>query len=149
MICPSCQGENTQTIKMVLLSGSSTSKGNIVGVDSNGDVGVAGISAGSKTNLAASLDPGNAPTDSKAAGYWGCGGCATVFGVMALAAGGEAAAGGVGIFLVGVGVLIAGFVTADKRKKDLSAQTVRWNEKVKIAENGWICHRCGHSWLPE
>lgn len=150
MICPSCQSENTQTIKMVLLSGTSTTNGKIVGVDSSGDVGVAGMSSNSKTNLAASLDPGPAPSDNSGAGYFGCGGFMALFGILALVtAGGEAAGCGGGALLAGFILVVVGIVTSEKRAENLKEKMDLWNTRKNMADNGWICHKCGNIWLPD
>lgn len=146
MNCPSCQSETTQTIKMVLLSGSSTSKGKAVGVDIRGDVAVADMSSKSRTNLAASLDPGAKPSDSDTGCGLGCGGAVAVLGFAAMIGG-----AGAGVVFLILGLLVIGWalMTSDSRKAALAKKIAQWEEKRSFMEGGWICHRCGYSWIPE
>lgn len=149
MNCPSCQSETTQAIKMVLLSGSSTSKGKAVGVDIRGDVAVANMSSESMTNLAASLDPGAEPSDMGTGFGLGCGGILILSGIAAMS-GGTSGGAVFAVFLI-LGLLVIGWalMTSDSRKAALAKETAQWKEKRALTEGGWICHRCGNTWLPE
>jgi hypothetical protein len=146
MNCPICQDDNTQSIKMVILGGSSTNNGKAVGVDLNLDVGIAKLSSTSQTKLAALLDPGVEPTDNSGCANWGCGGSLAVIGIIILAIDG----GELGGILLLAGLIWTGYGLAKKSSVDekLSIRVKTWEAKKKLSENGWICHKCGHTWMP-
>ena len=151
--CPSCKSDNTQTIKMTVMSGTTAGKSTAVGINTNLDVGVASIGTKSQTNLAATLNPGQKPS---ASNNMGCGfivfGAAGFFCLIAFSSlGMENPIGAkIGAFLLSL-LLAAVFgaigygVTFDAAStKALEA----WEQKNKLFEAGWICHKCGHTWTP-
>lgn len=129
---------------MACLSGSTTGSSTAIGISSNLSVGMASIDSKSHTNLVATLSPGEKP------GY-GCFNislamiCAglMVLGLSTLIAGGMA---GAAVTTLGPGIVIL-FVLF-RAKEKLKEQGSAWNEKSRMYKSGWICHKCGHTWIP-
>ena len=46
-------------------------------------------------------------------------------------------------------LIIYGLISKAKRDVTHSKEMAKWNEKKTYAEKAWICHRCGHHWLPK
>lgn len=146
MNCPSCSSDNTQTIKMMCLSGTTTGTSTAVGVSSNLDVGVAAIGSHSQTNLAAQYNPGVKPNDGK-----GCGlfilsivSFNVVIGLVILIQGTP----GFFLFALLLGIPLGIYGFNMYQGKTQRAQIVTWVQKNKLFETGWICHKCGNTWNP-
>lgn len=58
MKCSNCQSGNTQTVKMMCLSGSSSSDSSAVGINTQLNVGIAKINTDSMSSLAKMYYPG-------------------------------------------------------------------------------------------
>lgn len=149
MNCPSCQSPDTQSIKMVLLSGSASSKGRAVGVDSHGDIAVAGMSSQSKTNLVASLEPGPKPDNGGAILGMGCGVIIGISGLPCFAFGIEGVVSGIVFLAIGLAIVGGIAAAAGDRRENLARRLAAWEAKVRMAESGWMCHRCGEKWISE
>lgn len=148
MNCQNCSSDNTQTVKMACLSGSTTGSSTAIGINTNLSVGVASIDSKSQTHLVSTLKPGPKPSK-----Y----GLFNVFMVLIGVFGGvvlvlmgidnlttfnlEKAAIGIGL-----GVMI--FVALYKFYKMPSEKVLAWYRKNKLYEKGWICHKCGCAWVP-
>jgi hypothetical protein len=143
-VCPSCKSDNTQTIKMMCLGGSSTSASAGVGVTSNLHVGVGIAGSSSQTKLAAKFNPGIKP-DNTGLKYiaFGFAAFCIFIGVIALAQ--NNSGGWVSLFIA----LIAGVVGQFGPSNDSIADKIAaWEIKKALYENGWICHKCGNTWMP-
>jgi hypothetical protein len=116
-------------------------------MDIRGDIGIAGTSSITRTNLAAVLDPGEKPVFNNMVSTMG-----VVFGILST--------GGGVVFLIigieaawyliacGIFMLFIGWKSRDDPEFGKKA-VAHWEQKVALKNNGWICHRCGHTWLPE
>jgi hypothetical protein len=135
MNCPSCKSENTQTIKMMCLSGSSSSAATAIGINSSFDLGVAKINSNVKTTLVNMYDPGNRPNVAFEVGF-------LAFGALILIAG-LVTSTGIGIFF-GLALVGGGFLRFTKESQALDT----YKSKIDNYERGWICHKCGDTWNP-
>ena len=147
MYCPKCNSENTQTLKMMCLSGTTTGTSTAVGVTSDLHLGAAVIGSRSQTNLAANYDPRAKPDSRKGLGVW-CYfiGCFLVV-IMSIEASKNQSAG---MFLFGILVSIPIFIYGYiLHKGDTQRANIEiWEQKNKLFETGWICHKCGNTWNP-
>lgn len=142
--CPSCKSENTQSIKMMCLNGTSSGSSTGVGVSSDLDVGVGRISSNSQTKLAKKFTPGASP-DSL---LNGCGCLLLIVGSLSLFVFLNSSGFGSEIAICfGIPALIIGVVIKRKLRKSTTQQT-EWESKAMLYEKGWICHKCGNTWFP-
>lgn len=147
--CPSCQSENTQSIKTMCLAGTSTNATTAFGVSSDLDIGVGRINTNSQTALAEKFTPGTNPDSA----VGGCGCFLVIVGIilMSFATASNKNAdvcgvfGGLGI-LFGIILFILMFASQWQRSKN-NTQT-EWDSKVKRYDEGWICLQCGNNWIP-
>jgi hypothetical protein len=133
---------------MVLLSGSLSSSGSGLGVDTHGDVALASLSSTSRTNLAATLDPGPRPVNEDGCFYTGCGGLIALSAIVAFAAKDDPAVDAAVLAIGGV-LLMVGWNKRSTKAAKMPERIAAWQKKVDLQERGWICHRCGHTWIPE
>lgn len=170
MNCPHCASESVQRIRMVCMSGTTTSRSAAIGMDFQGDVGIASIGTRSQTVLAEKLSPGPAPSTTNPNLK------IVIIGLILALIGGAAiydrlfptplppdpssptiqrttenedqsgclqTLGVVGLVVLGVGMANWSYGT-----KKVEARTKKWQEKQDYFEKGWICHRCGMLWIP-
>jgi hypothetical protein len=132
--CPFCKSGNTQTIKMMCLNG--TSSGSSI----------------SQSELAKKyIPPGTHPSVEIMKV-----GCSTsfimiggsVFYLLMLFLAGIP----IGPFTVlGVLILIIGLISlipSLQASKKVNQEFQQWTAKVKLWDQGWICHKCGKTWIP-
>lgn len=151
--CPTCKSDNTQTVKMTVMSGTTAGKSTAVGINTNLDVGVASVGTRTQTTLAASLNPGQKPS---ASNNMRCGliafGIAGFFGLIGLISLGidNTVGGHISAFVLSILLTAAfGFFGYTVTFGSANAKAVSaWEKKNRQFETGWICHRCGHTWLP-
>lgn len=145
--CPVCQSENTQSLRMICESGTATTTGGGIGVGSGGGVGIAIGGSKIQSTLAAAHNPGSKPVKKEA------GGCAAIFIVICggLGIGGLASGNPTGaiFLLIAIGLLMYVINANSGMKEKHKADLVEWEAKSERLNKGWLCHRCGHSWVPE
>ena len=143
--CPSCKSENTQSIKMMCLSGTSSGSSTGVGVSSDLDIGVGRLNSNSQTALAERFTPSTSPASTAA----GCGCFSLIAGLVILCIGMASDADGSGFaaFLGVVGLILGGVMMASSNNNK-NPQQVEWEAKINLYENGFICHKCGRTWIP-
>jgi hypothetical protein len=132
---------------MVLLSGSTTGKSQAIGVDLKGDIAMAGMTTKSRTNLAASLDPGFKPSNNEGIGFLGCGGLLAFSALVSLFAPNGTEGAVIGLVIGGIFLAIGMFKRSDGATK-LPGKIAEWEPRNTLKERGWVCHRCGHTWNP-
>lgn len=141
-VCPTCGSENIQTIKMMCMAGTSSGSAIGGGVSTDLDLGVGKMDINTRSALAEKYTPGTSPHVTGK----GCG-CASLlvglFFLLVYASSATEEGSGFGLFLASVGFLVGIFLLA--RGKD-NPQQKEWEAKVKLYENGWICHQCGKTW---
>lgn len=138
--CPQCRSSHTQTVKMLVMTGSQ--QGSVVGVGASlgGGVGVAGASTASAHALARSLDPGSVP------GFTLGIGCVAYIVFMV---------GLIGAMLViegelsGIVALAIAAAIVWAMWTNYKQQMKTWDSKKRIYDNAWICLQCGSNWVPE
>lgn len=137
--CPSCKSTNTQTIKMMCLSGTSSGSSTGVGISSDLDIGVGRINTNSQTALAEKFTPGKDVAE--------IAGMLMGFGILALILGAimDSKLGTLASIIGGICVFIG--ILAFVASNDKKVKSER-DAKVKLFEEGWICHTCGNTWLP-
>ena len=146
MNCPACESDNTQTVKMAVMSGTSSGKSTAIGINTSLDIGVAKITTNSQTKLVATLNPGPKPKNEDGAVLLKWGGMLLfVSSLLAL----RSASGGAEIvfILISIALLIVGIL----QKSNASNYTElleKYNHRLKNYESGWICHKCGNTWVP-
>lgn len=144
MKCPKCGSEHTQAIKMAIAAG--TTSGSVVGagIGLSGSLGAGMGITGSSTALAQSLMAGpKSKVNYLLVGRWYIyvGIFSVVLGIMSFFSDGAI---NVFSFMLGIPFLLVGWYYSMKRPPDTSA----WEAKYRLQENGWICYRCGETWLP-
>jgi hypothetical protein len=158
--CPQCGQQDIYKINAYCMAHQRNSSGAMViaGGDGHGHGGIGGglTSSSSQSALAASFLPGQKPVQPGA--LTGCLAAVLVisvlFGCVFL---GEAA----GPFLITVSIATAvifgvvalcggGWDKMTEKSNALHAQKMQaWEERVNRYNNGWLCVRCGHSWIPQ
>lgn len=139
--CPSCKSPNTQTIKLMCMMGTTETNSTAIGLSSQMDLFAANLNSNSRTTLAASYLPGPEPASSQFGGV-AFGMLAALFafgGVSAMLAGKEG-----GWFVLAIAIAIGLFAKYFPFENYLNA----WKEKQRVFDSGWICHHCGHTWIP-
>jgi len=146
--CQKCSGDNVQTIKMACLSGSTTGTSTAFGISTDLSVGMATIDTKSQSNLVTKLKPGPKP------GYGCFNICLAIICVVLLPLGllvglfslskPDAAGPAAVILIPGVALL----VYLIQAKENLKKQINLWEGRITVYETGWVCHRCGHVWIP-
>lgn len=133
-VCPICKSQNIQTIKMMCENGTTTTSSTGGGVSSDFDVAVGRMNSESQTELAKKFAPGDAPGEA----IGGCG-ClvAILFFVLAMIAVND---GQIFVYAGIITLIITGIILYFSDSKE-------WNNKVHLYENGWICHKCGNTWI--
>jgi hypothetical protein len=136
---------------MFCLSTEQVGSGAVVGAAA-GHIGVGLTTTTAQSSLALSLKPGPEPGNKIAGNRFLIG-----LGLVALAsfiAGGVAdALGSDSPFGVAVAVLVVGMIgnfvanLSEMEKNALKAKEA-WKAKKDLYERGWICPRCGHTWIP-
>lgn len=143
--CPSCHSENTQTIKMMCLSGTTSGSSSGIGVTSDLDVGVGTLNSESQTALAEKYTPESSPTSF----FGGCGCLFLIIGITIFIACIRSTSELPFLFyLIAICVLLLGISFLIKSVKQNSPEQKEWEAKAKLYEEGWICHKCGNTWLP-
>jgi hypothetical protein len=136
---------------MFCLSTDQVGTGVVVGAG-GGRIGVGLTTMASQPSLALSLKPGREPGNRIAGTGYLIG-----IGLVALAsfiAGGIAdALGSDSPFGITVAVLIIGMIgnyLANVSTTERNAHKAReaWDTKRDLYERGWVCLRCGHTWIP-
>jgi hypothetical protein len=149
--CEKCGSTDVHGIKMFSLSTDRVGTGAVVGAG-GGHIGAGLTTMTSQTSLALSLKPGREPGKRIAGSGYLIG-----IGLVVLAsfiAGGIAdALGSDSPFGITVAVLIIGMIgnyLANVSTMERNALKVReaWNAKRDLFERGWVCLRCGHTWIP-
>jgi hypothetical protein len=73
--------------------------------------------------------------------------------VLLILAVGGLGGGGIGagiIFLlcaIGLGIYAVNAISGSKEEH--KAALIEWEAKTERLKKGWLCHRCGNSWVPE
>jgi len=142
--CPDCSSLSTQTVKMLCLSMTTTSRTVGVGIGAAGQ-----FAAGTSTNrnipqLVAKFNPGPSPH------VHGCGwfslGCVSLFFALIFRAmSGDWDGPSVFFGLLAIGSLIG---PAFESKSIRETTRLAWQERAKMYELGWICQQCGKAWIP-
>lgn len=145
VLCPSCQSNNTQTIKMMCLNGTTSGSTTGIGVSSDLDIGAGKLNSESKTALAEKFTPETSPENTAC----GCGCLSLIIGTVIIIAGFVSSDEGSGMLalIFGLPAVIISFIFFSKIGKDNPKQR-EWKAKVRLYNEGWICHKCGHTWLP-
>jgi hypothetical protein len=141
-VCPSCKSDNTQSIKMMCLNGTSSGRSTGFGMSSDLDVGVGTMNSESQTELAKKFTPGNSPSDNINAGC----GCVILiilllfFAMMFSSKNGEDVIVSIVIMFILLGACI---YILKKFEKDIQQEQKQkeWEIKVKLYEEGWIVNR--------
>ena len=135
--CPYCKSGNYQTIKMMCLSQTSSGSSTGIGVSTDLDIGVGTINTNTQSVLAKKYIPGQDPVNESRRT-----GCGCIFGSVFLFIFGDLH----GFFtFLGVLSLIVGVIALATKEGNPEQQ--KWKAKVKLYEQGWICHKCGKTWL--
>jgi hypothetical protein len=135
-VCPYCNSENTISIKDICLAGASSGSSN--GFDASSSINVeAGImNSCSPDELAKKYSPVKPPGSIfKRIGAV----CLIVALILAFTGSGIGSALALIAMLLGVVSMMIG--KKDPRQKE-------WDAKINFYENGWICRKCGSSWIP-
>lgn len=141
MNCPTCKSEDTQSIRMVVDTGTTVNAPPLrIGVPQ------------AKTGLAAKLDPGPRPSmltshgGAGALGIIGCSGLlfAPFFTWVYLAVGNLSP---LWILMI-VGFLLMGLWAFPMALKKSREEIKEWEEKKVFAESMWVCLRCGGTFDP-
>jgi transposase-like protein len=126
------------------LNGTSSGRSTGFGVSSDLDVGVASMNSKSQTVLAEQFTPKTSP-DSV---IKGCGCFFFVTGLLALFVFIPSSGDGAALALCfGIPAVVTGFFIM-KKFQNASPDQIKWEAKVKLYESGWICHKCGYTWMP-
>ncbi|MHB8056819.1 MAG: double zinc ribbon domain-containing protein [Desulfuromonadaceae bacterium] len=134
--CPSCKSHNVQSIKMMCLNGTSSGRSTGIGVSSNLDVGVGSMNSTSQTALAKQFSPGKSAAEAGGM-IVGCSLIMLFFGVGLDNVLGHVLFTLGGFFIViGILAIIVGCIPNKEREV-----------KIKLYEDGWICHKCGYTWM--
>lgn len=141
MKCQNCSSDNTQTIKMTCLSGSTTGTSTAIGISSNLSVGVASIDSKTQTHLVSTLKPGPKPSKY---GFYNC--YMILIGILGgviLAINGISSLSSFNLINAVFGLGLGGtiFVAIYKFYKKPSEMVLAWNRKNKLYENGWMEER--------
>jgi len=58
--------------------------------------------------------------------------------------------GGAGAAVLAIGgvLLMVGWNKRSTKAAKMPERIAAWQKKVDLQERGWICHRCGHTWIP-
>lgn len=122
---------------MLCLSGTQTGSISTVGATSSGEIGFATSATESTSALVATLNPGKQPT-------WSVGCLYVLFcvGMMGVALLVSEPLAGVLILTI-VGSIVWAFNDHQSKAEQM------WQEKKRVHDGGWICHQCGHVWIPE
>ena len=150
--CIACNSKNTQTIKMMCLSGATSGTSTAVGVTTSLDVGAAAISSNSQTHLAALYNPGSKPVTGE-----GCLGMFLWFvfllismvSIMSIPSVNRSTGVLSTATLLGlICIFCMLYLYSGKIKRSLNSKVEAWEQKNKLYETGWICHKCGRTWTP-
>ncbi len=153
--CPSCKSENTQSIRMMCLSGTTSNSLTGFGVSSDLDIGAGRINSNSRTVLAAKFMPGENPQNQQIRSGCFCtflGTAILIFVYAAIKKFGISWSSDnllkifvvLGSILLFLGILILSKII----KMTTKAQVDEWEAKTKLCNEGWICHQCGNTWFP-
>lgn len=148
--CPACKSENTQSIKMMCLNGTTTGAAFAVGANTHLDIGVASINSKAETKLVSQYSPGEKPTNNV--------GCLSVLcyvptaifvynGLYDLIHKDYSS----GLLILSLTVFIApipAFIKYMNKEKTEKLQS-DWEQKNLLYNSGWICHKCGRTWVPD
>lgn len=145
--CPKCGSGDTQSVQILIESGTSRGTSRGAGMSYSPGTGVGSHTTTTrttlKTDLANKYTPGARP--SQKIGYLIFGSIFALFLLFSLL-GGDGQIGGFGflwLFLSGFFFLM--FVTG---KKERMKRIAIWEERVEYLSRAWFCHRCGSDWLP-
>jgi hypothetical protein len=141
--CPQCGTSDVYNIKTYCLASQRVGSGTMVAAVPDGGghhgIGVGLASSKSQSKLAATLSPGAKPSN----------GCAVITvvltGLVALLLF-SATGGPLGALIAVAGTVIALIYLS--RDKSMEAKREAWKARVHFFEQGWVCLRCGHTWLP-
>lgn len=150
--CRQCGSVDVHAIKMFCLSTDQVGTGAVLGTVSGGHIGVGLTTTTAQTSLSLSFKPGREPSKAIAGN-----GYLIRMGLVALAAfigGGIAdALGSDSAFGIAATILIVGMignvlVNRSKMKENALEARKAWEAKKHLYEHGWVCVRCGHTWIP-
>ena len=145
--CPKCGASDTQSIQMIVKSGTTHTQSTGIGFTGDGDIGVASFGGTNKSELAKQFEPGSDPSGERGAVgivAW------VLIGIGLIEIFACVIAGLSYLSFFGVLFLLAGwyvFLRAPSSEENAKASAV-WQQKMDIFNNGWFCHRCGTSWKP-
>ncbi len=159
--CPKCGSENTQNVKILHASGSSsgvsvgtgfssgTSHSHGTGFGTHSSTHTTTTRTKNQTELAKKFDPGARP--SKGTGLIVM---AVIFGFFLILSFWLSSLfslkGGPGVFsliwALLAGAMIAIYVMGTNGRKE---QLKIWLQRQEYLDAAWFCHRCGHDWIPQ
>ena len=106
-----------------------------------------------QTSLALSLKPGRKPQEKIAGNRFVIGIGCVVPAATLVGAGIAQALGSDSAFAIAVAILVVGMIVnflvdePNWKQNGLKAREV-WDAKNHVYEHGWVCVRCGHTWIP-
>lgn len=117
----------------------------------SGSLGVAVTGSQSHSTLAKKYQPGPTPTLKSEKLNIGLGYFFIIFGVgtlLLLWGEKDALPMGLTALVLGIGTVLfcQSRVSDNQNKFDLEMPA--WQTRQRMLERGWLCHRCGHSWIP-
>jgi len=135
MTCPNCNGSNVQTTKMAIAGGTSTGTGVGLGLSGGGGIGAGIGRTRNESVLVKDLKKEPEPPYLNwaccvtffALGIWGYSSIHPLFGCLLL--------------LGGIQYLFKA-ITGSSKSREIQQE---WTEQT---ERGWVCHQCGHRWVP-
>ncbi len=148
-LCPVCKSENTQSIKMMCLSGTSTGRSTGVGVSTDLDIGIGRLNSKTQTALAKKHAPGTSPMSiAKGCSYFSS--LLIFVWMFFLFSRAEEPSKFFLISTMSILVLlqICTMIYLLRFYLSYPPEQIEWDNKVKYYEKGYICHKCGETWVP-
>jgi len=149
MKCPECAGNNTQKVKVTVLTGTTGGSVTGVGVNTNLDLGIARAKIKTQTSMAAKYTP---PPEPILMGKWTMrifGGLTSVIFIYMWF---DSADWGIifrlvpaGFSVVSILMFLFSFTDTSSTNKNIRN---KWQVKKDLYEKGWICLQCGKEWMP-
>jgi hypothetical protein len=155
--CPKCDSEDTQTIRMLVSQGTHGGQVNMVGINTEGTIGIGMGAVGMQNSLARKLDSGPKPTSAFGdylvvfAIFWCLFFGGVLYTVYTSDEGGGMKEGEEGALIIAGFVVAFGLIVGCVGiylAATTSGRVEVWKKKKMLQESGWICRRCGAIWVP-